>query len=98
MTSTIEVGLAAVLAGDVPAFALLYRPQWTGPRVVELLVGRPETVDRLADLPLPPQRRDASGPDLLALVPYRQIAERGLACRDDGTPLVGGQLTVVGGG
>ena len=88
MTSTIGADLAAVLAGDVPAFALLHRPQWTRRRVVELLVGEHETVDRLADLPLPPQRRRAKGPDLLALVPYRQLAERGLACHDDATPLV----------
>ena len=84
MTATIR----EVLAGYVPAFALLYRPQWTGSHVVELLVCEHETVDRLADLPLSPLHPDASGPDLLALVPYRQIAERGLACHDDATPLV----------
>ncbi|MGE5831220.1 MAG: chorismate-binding protein, partial [Micromonosporaceae bacterium] len=88
MTSTIRADLSAVLAGDVPAFALLYRPQWTSTPVVELLAGEYETVDRLADLPLPPRRTEASGPDVLALVPYRQIAERGLACHDDGTPLI----------
>ncbi|MEO9373682.1 phenazine-specific anthranilate synthase component I, partial [Pseudomonas aeruginosa] len=42
----------------------------------------------LADLPL-----DEPGPglprhDLLALIPYRQIAERGFEALDDGTPLL----------
>lgn len=37
-------------------------------------------VDRLADLPVGPQPS-------LALVPFRQIAERGFDVRDDGTPL-----------
>jgi phenazine biosynthesis protein phzE len=68
-----------------PAFALLYRPH-TGDEV-DVLTGTVSTFSRLADLP----DASVSGPaahDLLAVVPYRQITERGFAVRDDGTPLI----------
>ncbi|WP_055531459.1 anthranilate synthase family protein [Streptomyces graminilatus] len=45
--------------------------------VVELLLGPVTTYDRLADIP----------DEGLALVPFRQIRERGFDVRDDGTPL-----------
>jgi 2-amino-4-deoxychorismate synthase len=78
-----------------PAFALLYRPQHGGRDRIEVLVGSARTVDRLADLPLPERSAPAALPrhDLLALIPYRQIHERGFACRDDGTPLVAMTVT-----
>ncbi|WP_432198463.1 anthranilate synthase family protein [Streptomyces sp. bgisy027] len=44
---------------------------------VEVLIGPVSTCDRLADLP----------DEGLALVPFRQIRERGFDVRDDGTPL-----------
>jgi phenazine biosynthesis protein phzE len=59
-------------------FALLRR---TGRPDVEFLTGRMSTVDRLADIPLPP------GGETLAVVPYRQVAERGFDHVDDGAPL-----------
>ncbi|HLL65280.1 MAG TPA: anthranilate synthase family protein [Micromonosporaceae bacterium] len=65
-------------------FALLRRE---GRAEVEILVGVVEQVERLADIPLPTGVPAAPGPDVLALVPYRQVAERGFACIDDGTPL-----------
>ncbi|SDZ22205.1 phenazine biosynthesis protein phzE [Micromonospora pattaloongensis] len=85
--------LTAIAAGSDPGpFALLRRE---GADQVEVLTGPVTTVDRLADLPLP---AGAPGPRTLALVPYRQIAERGFACVDDGAPLeclaVAGQETV----
>jgi 2-amino-4-deoxychorismate synthase len=58
-------------------FALLHRVRRPG--VVELLSGDLVTVPRLADLP--------DVPESLVLLPYRQLAERGYACHDDGTPL-----------
>ena len=61
-----------------PPFALLRRE---GRARIELLRGDVTTVARLADLP-------ADGGEQLALVPYRQLRERGDACHDDGTPLV----------
>ena len=64
-----------------PPFAVIRRD---GADEVELLTGTPVTADRLRDLPLPD---GGTGPLSLALVPYRQIAERGFAHVDDGLPL-----------
>jgi phenazine biosynthesis protein phzE len=61
-----------------PPYALIRRHD-----ELELLRGRVETYERLADLP----RVEDEGGELLALVPYRQLLERGDACHDDGTPL-----------
>jgi phenazine biosynthesis protein phzE len=73
--------LAALAAGSDPGpFALIRRE---GADQVELFTGPVGTVDRLADIPLPA----GSGPATLALVPFRQIAERGFDCVDDGAPL-----------
>ncbi|ONI92669.1 phenazine-specific anthranilate synthase component I [Saccharothrix sp. ALI-22-I] len=83
--------------GAADAFALLHRPVTTGADVVELLVGNPVAVDRLVDLPLPPAGDLPEGGrpvhDLLTLVPFRQIAERGFAHRDDGAPLLALEVT-----
>jgi phenazine biosynthesis protein phzE len=62
----------------VPPYALIRRHD-----SLELLRGRVETFELLADLP----RVEDEGGELLALVPYRQLRERGDACHDDGTPL-----------
>ncbi|MBB5790451.1 anthranilate synthase family protein [Jiangella mangrovi] len=62
-----------------PPFALLAR---AGRPEVELLLGDVVDVDRLAEIPLP----EGDGATL-ALVPYRQLAERGFECHDDGVPL-----------
>lgn len=65
-----------------PAFALI-RGRETD-RVT--LIGGPRTdVEKLADVPL----ADGPGPawDHLVLVPYAQVAERGFAAHQDGTPL-----------
>ncbi|WP_433058249.1 anthranilate synthase family protein [Dactylosporangium sp. CS-033363] len=55
-------------------FALLRRE---GRDTVEVLTGPVSTVDTLAELP----------DECLALVPFRQVRERGFDCVDDGTPL-----------
>ncbi|MFI2376513.1 anthranilate synthase family protein [Streptomyces sp. NPDC018964] len=69
----------AQLPHDDRPFALLRRrTPGHDHGVVELLVGPVGTRDRLADLP------DAC----LAVVPFRQIRERGFEVRDDGTPLL----------
>jgi 2-amino-4-deoxychorismate synthase len=72
--------LAALLEADRP-FALIARE----PGTVELLTGEVVDVDLLADIPL----TDAAGKphEVLALVPYRQVRERGFVCHDDGAPL-----------
>ncbi|MFF4254707.1 anthranilate synthase family protein [Streptomyces sp. NPDC001663] len=66
------------LLHDPRPFALLRRrTPGHDEHTVELLLGPVTTYDRLADLP----------DEGLALVPYRQIRERGFDVRDDGTPL-----------
>lgn len=81
--------LDRVLGPRPPAFALLHRPDAVGRRV-ELLLGEVSRVDRLADLPLPGPDEGPQGPrhEVLTLVPYRQISERGFSCHDDGAPLL----------
>jgi phenazine biosynthesis protein phzE len=59
-------------------FALLHRD---GADHVEVLTGDVVTVAALADIPMAP------GTPVLALIPYRQITERGFDCVDDGAPL-----------
>ncbi|WP_018637010.1 anthranilate synthase family protein [Parafrankia elaeagni] len=74
--------LAALAAGTDPGpFALIRRD---GADHLDVLVGTVETAGRIADIDLPP---GPAGPRVLALVPYRQLAERGFTCVDDGTPL-----------
>ncbi|SFX06388.1 anthranilate synthase family protein [Streptomyces atratus] len=70
-----------LLSDGCPPFALLRRrTPGRDQDTVEVLVGRVREADRLADLPV------GELPSL-ALVPFRQIAERGFDVRDDGTPL-----------
>ncbi|WP_369246017.1 anthranilate synthase family protein [Streptomyces sp. R41] len=66
------------LLDDPRPFALLRRrTPGHDHDVVEVLLGPVTTHDRLADIP----------DEGLALIPYRQIRERGFDVRDDGTPL-----------
>jgi len=66
------------LLHDPRPFALLRRrAPGHDENTVELLLGPVTTCERLADLP----------DEGLALVPFRQIRERGFDVRDDGTPL-----------
>ncbi|MFI5932131.1 anthranilate synthase family protein [Actinoplanes sp. NPDC051494] len=79
--------LTRVLGTPPPAFALIHRPRAGSGDRVDVLTGDVRTVSTLADLPL----RDGPGGgphDLLAVVPYRQITERGYDCVDDGAPLL----------
>jgi phenazine biosynthesis protein phzE len=77
--------LDKVLVAAPPPFALLHRGDG-----VDVLLGPVSEVDTLADLPL---REDGEGHDVLALVPYRQITERGFTAPDDGTPLLALQVS-----
>ncbi|KAB8168640.1 phenazine-specific anthranilate synthase component I [Streptomyces sp. 3MP-14] len=76
--------LARLLAEERPFALLRRRTPGHDPNVVEVLSGSVEDVERLSDIPLP---RGAAGPAALALVPFRQLAERGFEVTDDGTPL-----------
>lgn len=67
------------LPADPRPFALLRRrTPGRDENTVEVFLGPVATYDRLADLP----------DEGLALVPFRQIRERGFDVRDDGTPLL----------
>jgi phenazine biosynthesis protein phzE len=86
--------LEQILGQHAPAFAILHRPDSGAPDAVDVLVGEPRTLSSLAEMPalLPPDgpgaHDGAAAHRLLLVVPYRQIAERGFAAPDDGTPLV----------
>ncbi|MFI5871135.1 anthranilate synthase family protein [Streptomyces sp. NPDC051445] len=69
--------LARLLHDDRPFALLRRRTPGHDADTVEVLLGPVATYDRLAELP-------GEG---LALVPFRQIRERGFDVRDDGTPL-----------
>ncbi|WP_030731228.1 anthranilate synthase family protein [Streptomyces sp. NRRL S-237] len=73
--------LSRLLDPSSPPFALLRRrTPGRDQDTVEVLIGQVDEVERLADLPV------GELPSL-ALVPFRQIRERGFDVRDDGTPL-----------
>ncbi|MEU7030226.1 anthranilate synthase family protein [Streptomyces sp. NPDC046275] len=73
--------LSRLLDPSCPPFALLRRrTPGRDHDTVEVLIGRVHEAERLAELPV--GERPA-----LALVPFRQIRERGFDVRDDGTPL-----------
>ncbi|MFF4405030.1 anthranilate synthase family protein [Streptomyces sp. NPDC001404] len=82
-------GLLDRVLGPRPpaAFALLHRPETAGPGTLDVLAGRVTAPETLADLPV-----DDSD-DVLVLVPYRQIAERGFTGADDGSPLLAMSVT-----
>ena len=69
--------LRSLLDDDTTCFAVLHR---RGSDWLDVLVGDVLDVDRLADVPL-------DGGTVLALVPFRQVRERGFAAHDDGAPL-----------
>ena len=85
--------LEQVLALELPAFAIIHRPESGSPGRLDVLTGQVTEYKSLDDIPL----ADDSGPgpalDTLVLVPYRQLADRGFAARDDGTPLLAMSLT-----
>lgn len=85
--------LLADLAGtpDPPAFALLHRRGTADQAApLDVVAGKVAAVATLADIPLRPAGKAGQAGawhDVLALLPYRQIGERGFTCVDDGVPL-----------
>ncbi|GAA1529361.1 phenazine biosynthesis protein phzE [Microbacterium ginsengiterrae] len=80
MTDT--AALLTALAQDPEAsFVLIARD---GAQSVELLTGATTDIDLLADIPL---TVDGVPREVFAMVPYRQVRERGFDAADDGTPL-----------
>jgi phenazine biosynthesis protein phzE len=85
--------LDRVLSGGGEPFALLHRPHAAGPAAVEVLTGPVSLPATLADIPLPAAQGPGARHEMLVVVPYRQVSERGFACADDGTPLVAMAVT-----
>jgi phenazine biosynthesis protein phzE len=73
--------LAELSADPGASFVLIARD---GADSVELLTGEVVDVELLADIPL---TIDGSPREVFALVPYRQVRERGFVAQDDGAPL-----------
>ncbi|MCA6094434.1 anthranilate synthase family protein [Streptomyces sp. SCA3-4] len=91
MTFDTATLLARLTAPGCPPFALLHRrAPGLSQDTVELLLGPVTEAGRLGDIPLPAGPPAHGGPahDALAVVPFRQIRERGFDVRDDGTPLL----------
>ncbi|MFJ9409486.1 anthranilate synthase family protein [Streptomyces sp. NPDC101393] len=88
--------LERVLSPDPGPFAVLHRPETTGPELLDILVGEVSWPASLAAIPLPtaPPPDGRVTHEVLTVIPYRQIAERGFAAADDGAPLIA--LTVTG--
>jgi phenazine biosynthesis protein phzE len=101
MPDLLERVLERALGPAPVPFALLHRPgthhPGTGGRhVVDVLVGDVSYPGRLAEVGLPElttERAGTAAHDVLVLLPYRQLAERGFEAPDDGTQLVA--LTVT---
>ncbi|MDA4894617.1 chorismate-binding protein [Streptomyces sp. MS2A] len=74
--------LRALAADASASFVLLARE---GTDAVELLTGPIRDVDLLADIPL--HGADGGSREVFALVPFRQVRERGFEAQDDGAPL-----------
>ncbi|WP_431073216.1 chorismate-binding protein [Microbacterium phyllosphaerae] len=73
--------LAELTADPTASFVLIARD---GAATVELLTGEVVDVDVLADIPL---TIDGTPREIFAMVPYRQVRERGFVAQDDGAPL-----------
>ena len=73
--------LAELTADPAASFVLIARD---GADTVELLTGEVVDVDLLADIPL---TIDRTPREIFAMVPYRQVRERGFVAQDDGAPL-----------
>ena len=67
---------------DGSEYALIVKE---GSESIDVLIGHTIVVDDLHDIPL---REEQLGADVLALIPFRQVRERGFQCQDDDTPLV----------
>jgi phenazine biosynthesis protein phzE len=99
--------LSRVLSADPGPFALLHRPETTGPGLLDVLVGDVTLPASLADIPLPDAPAGGASPagaargqdgtgvrhEVLTVIPYRQIADRGFAAPDDGAPLIAMTVT-----
>lgn len=85
--------LERVLALEVPAFAIIHRPESGSPGTLDVLTGQMTEYKSLDDIPSANDSGPGPALDTLVLVPYRQLADRGFAALDDATPLLAMSLT-----
>ncbi|GAA2813950.1 phenazine biosynthesis protein PhzE [Kitasatospora paracochleata] len=81
--------------GEPAAYALLHRPESGAADRVEVVAGELTEPASLAELPLGtgPEASAGARHELLVVVPFRQVAERGFAAPDDGAPLLALRIT-----
>ena len=84
--------LDMLLALDPPPFALLRRQGGD----IDILVGDMVSVECIEELPIVQNQTARGSHDLLVVVPYRQIRERGFDCKDDGAPLLAMRVLAEG--
>lgn len=97
MTARSASLLADLIASPAPsAYALVCRHGPGAAASLEVLTGDLTTPATLGSIPVPSRREPAGLPchDVLVLIPYRQITERGFACVDDRARLLA--ITVTG--
>lgn len=80
--------LRRILAQEAPAYALIYRPVSGNPGMLDVLIGEVTELGSLDELSRNDHCSVGAAQELLAVIPYRQLAERGFVAPDDGTPLV----------
>ncbi|WP_050372472.1 anthranilate synthase family protein [Streptomyces acidiscabies] len=83
--------LQRVLEGNAGPFAVLFRPETAGPRSLDVLLGEVQLPSTLGEIPLSDDR--GPGAEVLVLIPYRQVTERGFESHDDGAPLIAMSVT-----
>ncbi|WP_216916483.1 anthranilate synthase family protein [Nocardia noduli] len=70
-------------------YALLYRPH-EDEHAVDVLIGQASELSAMSELPEPSEQGPST---VLAMIPFRQITERGYACNDDNEPLISIEVT-----
>ncbi|MFD2232597.1 anthranilate synthase family protein [Phaeospirillum tilakii] len=97
MNGAAEALLRRVLSPNPPPFALLHRAEGNSGGMVDVIVGGMIEPSGLDALPVPETApAGAGGHELLVLIPFRQIVERGFEAVDDGAPLLALEVTEQG--
>lgn len=86
--NNINGNLESIFSEHPTPFAIVYRPKVDN-KTINVFTGDITTYDTLDDIPFDPFNYKQNKPyDVLALIPFKQIKERGFEYVDDETPLV----------
>jgi phenazine biosynthesis protein phzE len=82
--------LKLLLNKKPPPFAIIHRPEVSGKENIDVMIGDVSIVDSLDEIELQDNEQSSSEVihDMLVLLPYRLISQRGFEATDDGTPLI----------